>query len=91
MEFGVLGPLRVVDGDRSVAVGGPMQRAVLALLILEPNRVVSMQQLSYGLWGDDPPPPSPRRRPHRQPTGSPTPSLDDLFQGVSGRRQPGIA
>jgi DNA-binding SARP family transcriptional activator len=55
MEFGVLGPLRVVDGDRAVALGGPMQRAVLALLVLEPNRVVSTHHLMHGLWGDDPP------------------------------------
>jgi DNA-binding SARP family transcriptional activator len=51
MEFGVLGPLPVVDGDRAVALGGPMQRAVLALLVLEPNRVVSTHHLMHGLWG----------------------------------------
>jgi DNA-binding SARP family transcriptional activator/tetratricopeptide (TPR) repeat protein len=55
MEFRVLGPLEVVDGDRAVALGGSMQRAVLALLILEPHRVVPVEQLIYGLWGDDPP------------------------------------
>ncbi len=51
----MLGPLLVVDGDRVVALGGPMQRGVLALLVLEPNRVVSMRQLIDGLWRDDPP------------------------------------
>src|SRR6266536_3387945 len=55
MEFRVLGPLQVVDAGRTVALGGPMQRAVLALLVLEPNRVVSMEQLIYQLWGDDSP------------------------------------
>jgi DNA-binding SARP family transcriptional activator/tetratricopeptide (TPR) repeat protein len=55
VEFRVLGPLRVVDGDRAVALGGPMQRAVLAVLVVGANRVVSMQQLVHGLWGDDPP------------------------------------
>lgn len=55
MQFGLLGPLRVVDGERVVVLGGPMQRAVLALLILAPNRVVSTDELVRGLWGDDPP------------------------------------
>ena len=55
MDFRVLGPLQVADGDRMVALGGPMQRAVLALLVLEPNRVVSMDRLIDGLWGADPP------------------------------------
>jgi hypothetical protein len=32
-----------------------MQRAVLALLILDANRVVSMPQSIYGLWGDEAP------------------------------------
>jgi hypothetical protein len=30
MEFGVLGPLQVVDGDHIVVLGGPEQRAVPA-------------------------------------------------------------
>src|SRR5436190_17272107 len=32
-----------------------MQRAVLAVLVLEANRVVSIQRLTYRLWGDDRP------------------------------------
>lgn len=55
MDFNVLGPLQVADGGRTVALGGPRQRAVLALLLLEPNRVVSMDRLLDRLWGDDPP------------------------------------
>jgi basic membrane lipoprotein Med (substrate-binding protein (PBP1-ABC) superfamily)/DNA-binding SARP family transcriptional activator/Tol biopolymer transport system component len=36
-------------------LGGPKQRLVLALLLAEPNRVVSVDRLVDGLWGDDPP------------------------------------
>ena len=36
-------------------LGGPRQRAVLALLLLEANRVVSMDRLAEDLWGGHPP------------------------------------
>ena len=36
-------------------LGGPRQRAVLALLLLEANRVVSMDRLAENVWGGDPP------------------------------------
>jgi ABC-type transport system substrate-binding protein/DNA-binding SARP family transcriptional activator len=45
IEFGILGPLEVrVDGV-AVAVGGPRQRALLAMLLLSANSVVSRDQL----------------------------------------------
>ena len=40
VEFGLLGPLEVRVSGRAVPLGGPRQRAVLALLLLEANRVV---------------------------------------------------
>src|SRR5919204_6389167 len=40
LEFRVLGPLEVVRAGRTVPLGGRMSRALLALLLLEPNRVV---------------------------------------------------
>jgi DNA-binding SARP family transcriptional activator len=55
MEFRILGPLEVVDGDRSVPLGGGRQRAVLALLVTRPNEVVSTDRLIDELWGADPP------------------------------------
>jgi len=55
MRFGVLGPFEVMDGDRAVTLGGPMQRSVLALLVLEPNRVVPLNKLIARLWDDGPP------------------------------------
>src|SRR6516165_6178343 len=54
-EFGILGPLELVRSGRAVPLGGPRQRAVLALLLLEANRVVSMDRLAEDVWGGDPP------------------------------------
>ena len=53
--FGVLGPLEVVRCGRAVPLGGPRQRAVLALLLVEANRPVSMDRLGEDVWGGDPP------------------------------------
>lgn len=56
MQFGVLGPLqmRSATGDQ-VAVSGPRPRALLVLLLLDAGRVVSIDQLIAGQYGDDPP------------------------------------
>jgi YVTN family beta-propeller protein len=55
LEYGVLGPLRVTRSGTSLSLGGPQQRAVLALLLLEANKVVSVSHLADALWGDCPP------------------------------------
>ena len=55
MEYRVLGPLEVREGDRPLALGGAKQRALLALLILNANRVVSRERLIDELWGEEPP------------------------------------
>ena len=54
-EFGILGPLEVSRSGRAVPLGGPRQRAVLALLLLEANRVVSMDRLAEDIWAGHPP------------------------------------
>ena len=54
-EFGILGPLEVSRSGCAVPLGGPRQRAVLALLLLEANRVVSMDRLAEDIWGGNPP------------------------------------
>jgi class 3 adenylate cyclase/DNA-binding SARP family transcriptional activator len=52
MRFGILGPFEVADDrGRPVALGGPKQRAVLAILLLGANRVVSRDRLIEELWG----------------------------------------
>jgi DNA-binding SARP family transcriptional activator len=55
MEYRILGPLEVLEGGAPVAVGGARERAVLVLLLLSVNTVVSAERLSDGLWGDHPP------------------------------------
>ena len=55
MEFRVLGPLEVAERDRSLALGGHKQRALLAVLLLHANEVVSADRLIDELWGDAPP------------------------------------
>ena len=53
MDFRILGPLEVLDGDRGLALGGTKQRALLALLLLHVNEVVSSDQLIAALWGEE--------------------------------------
>jgi predicted ATPase/DNA-binding SARP family transcriptional activator len=56
MRFGILGPLQVIGDDgRELALGGRMPRAVLALLLLRANEVVSSDQLVEELWAGTPP------------------------------------
>src|SRR5262245_12730654 len=52
LEFRILGPLAVrVDGT-SVPIGGPKQRALLALLLLNANRVVPRERLIVELFAE---------------------------------------
>ncbi|MEA2436046.1 MAG: hypothetical protein QOF65_602, partial [Thermoleophilaceae bacterium] len=55
MDFGILGPLEVVAPDGPVPLGGAKQRALLAMLLLSANEVVSTDRLIDALWGDEPP------------------------------------
>ena len=55
IEFRVLGPFEVVESDRPVAVGGPKQRALLAVLVFHRGEVVSSDRLIDELWGERPP------------------------------------
>jgi DNA-binding SARP family transcriptional activator/ABC-type branched-subunit amino acid transport system substrate-binding protein len=55
VEFRILGPFEVVEGDRRLALGGPKQRAVLAILLLHRGEVVSTDRLIDELWEERPP------------------------------------
>jgi DNA-binding SARP family transcriptional activator/pimeloyl-ACP methyl ester carboxylesterase len=55
MRFGILGPLEVHDGEAPVRLGGHRQRALLARLLLEPNRTVSVDRLVEDVWEDNVP------------------------------------
>lgn len=52
LEFRILGPLAVRVDGMPVAVGGPKQRALLALLLLSANRVVSRERLIEELFAE---------------------------------------
>src|SRR5689334_13001450 len=54
-QFRLLGPLEVVIAGESVPLGGQKQRALLATLLLEPNRIVSGDRLIDAVWGEFPP------------------------------------
>jgi len=49
-EFRILGPLEVIGEDGPLRLGGPKQRATLAILLLSANRVVSVDRLADELY-----------------------------------------
>ncbi len=55
MELRILGPLEVADGEKTIALGGPKQRALLAILLLSAGDVVSTDRIVDELWGSEPP------------------------------------
>src|SRR6266511_1016449 len=55
MRYGILGPLEVVGDAVAVRVAVAKQRAVLVLLLLDANRVVSADRVIDALWGGRPP------------------------------------
>ena len=56
MEIRILGPLEVRDADGPMRLGGPQQRALLALLVIQRGEVVSTDRLIDELWPEHPPP-----------------------------------
>src|ERR1700727_1118514 len=54
MQFRILGPLEVAEGDGLISLAGA-QRSLLALLLLNANEVVSADRLIDELWGDEVP------------------------------------
>jgi DNA-binding SARP family transcriptional activator len=55
MDYRILGPLEVDDGERRLSLGGARQRAVLALLLLHGNEALSRDAIVDELWGENPP------------------------------------
>ena len=55
MEFGILGPLEVRRDGVPLEIAGTRQRAVLAVLLLNANRVVAAERLLDDIWGEDQP------------------------------------
>jgi predicted ATPase/DNA-binding SARP family transcriptional activator len=55
LEFHILGPLEVLRNGESVVLGPRKQRALLTLLLLHADRVVSTDRLIDELWAGRPP------------------------------------
>ena len=53
--FGVLGPLQMTVDDAPVTLGTPKLRAVLAMLVMNRNRPVSIDSLITAAWEEGPP------------------------------------
>jgi DNA-binding SARP family transcriptional activator/DNA-binding beta-propeller fold protein YncE len=56
VEFRILGPLAAVAESGPVGLGPHKQRALLGILLLHPNEVVSVSTLIEAIWGGRPPP-----------------------------------
>ncbi|MDJ0962202.1 MAG: BTAD domain-containing putative transcriptional regulator, partial [Acidimicrobiia bacterium] len=55
MEIRVLGPIEALENGTRLGLGGPKQRTVLALLVANAGRPVSMGTLIEGGYGEDAP------------------------------------
>src|SRR5215212_6304345 len=53
MEFRVLGSIAACEDGRAVALGGPQQRRLLAVLLANAGQVVSVDRLVEAVWPDD--------------------------------------
>jgi DNA-binding SARP family transcriptional activator/DNA polymerase III delta prime subunit len=61
VEFGLLGPLEVTDGGRPVTIPSAKQRILLACLLLRAGELVTVDELTGAIWGDDALPDDPRK------------------------------
>jgi DNA-binding SARP family transcriptional activator len=55
IRFSLLGPVEAQRDGARVPLGGPKQRAVLAMLLLNANRTVEVSRIVDGVWGDKAP------------------------------------
>ncbi|HEY6309330.1 MAG TPA: BTAD domain-containing putative transcriptional regulator, partial [Streptosporangiaceae bacterium] len=55
LRVGVLGPVTAWYGNNELRVGQPRQQAVLGILAMRANRVISRGELVDAVWGQDPP------------------------------------
>ena len=83
VEFHILGPLEVTNGGVPVPVAGSRERAVLVMLLISANRVVSSDRLVEDLWGDDPP-----DRPQQALAGVHLPAAQGAAGSGRGRHRP---
>lgn len=55
MEFRILGPLEVLKDGASLPLSAPREQALLAVLMMEANRVVPISRLIEAIWDGIPP------------------------------------
>jgi len=55
LRVGVLGPVAAWSGNDELPVGQPRQQAVLGILAMRANRVISRGELVDAVWGQNPP------------------------------------
>ena len=79
VRFLILGPLKVIDGERAVPLGGGRQRTVLAVLLANAGQVVPLEHLIDTVW-DEAPPATARRQIQND--------ISALRRALSGDRQP---
>ncbi len=60
MDLHLLGQVEASLDGRPIPLGATKQRAVLAMLALQPNATVAVDRLVDGLWGEDPPASAPK-------------------------------
>ncbi|WP_433729153.1 BTAD domain-containing putative transcriptional regulator [Nocardia sp. CA-129566] len=56
VDVRVLGPVRWYVSGRPLAIGGPLTRAMLAVLVVNRRNVISPTRLANTIWDGDPPP-----------------------------------
>ncbi len=64
MNFSIFGETTVEDGGRTIDLGGPRQRLLLALLLTGPNQVVATSSIIDALWDGEDQPERPERTVH---------------------------
>lgn len=55
MYFRVLGPVEVLDGDRSCSAGTLKEQLILSILLIAAGRIVPVEDLAERVWDDQPP------------------------------------
>ncbi|MES4907047.1 MULTISPECIES: BTAD domain-containing putative transcriptional regulator [unclassified Streptomyces] len=55
MDFSLLGPVAVTTGTGELVLGPVKRRSLLAMLLLQPNATVPVEQLITCLWEEEPP------------------------------------
>ncbi|MHB8513618.1 MAG: BTAD domain-containing putative transcriptional regulator [Actinomycetota bacterium] len=55
VEFRILGTVEVIANGRAIDLGAPMEKGILARLLLDEGRIVSLERLIDDLWEGEPP------------------------------------